>query len=289
MIATGPPSTVHFAAALLKLDLPDINLIQDYRDPWNSRPEHHYKKGCLDMTRKEKIAWMEDFSTLHADRILVVSKNMEANLKSSNSFSKEKVLTLHNGFDKEDFKNLSSNANENDFIFVYAGAISSARREGIILIAEAISKIEDDFIKNNIHLNIYCNRPYKYFTGFGFEDILKKYFSFLPFQSKDEIASLINKHSFCLSINPKLEAHAFGTKIFDYMAFNKTILHLSNGGELFDILKENGEVVTDYNVENAIKALLEIKEISLKKKKKESSFSQFDIKNLTLHLEKIFI
>ena len=77
----------------------------------------------------------------------------------------------------------------------------------------------------------------------------------------------------CLSINAPENSHAFGTKIFDYMALNKNIWHISNGGELFDLLEKTDQYVSTYEEESVLRTIEMIENDKIKQVNKYKNFS----------------
>jgi hypothetical protein len=98
----------------------------------------------------------------------------------------------------------------------------------------------------------------------------------------------INECDVCLSINSPDNVHAFGTKIFDYMALGKPIWHISNGGELYELLQNNNQIVSNYEIKSTKKAIEKILKIKNSNHESELNYNRFSINNQTKILEEFF-
>lgn len=290
VIVSGPPSSLHYTATYLKIENPCINLIQDYRDPWNSDRDYEYGKILPFFMQKERSAFMEMFAVLHASKIIVVSNDMKNQLESLYSSFAPDIVTLHNGYDPDDYSVEAAMPAKLPFSLIYTGGLGGGRGGracAIELLARAIEATEDQYIKQNLMVDIYSDlrlEHYGYSTCFS---TIKENFRFHDLVPPGEVVSLISRHSCCLSINAPTDAHAFGTKIFDYMALGKAIFHVSNGGELFDILQTNNHYVAKYDLEGITAALRRYKQDYLSGNIPLSSSPEFNLRTVTKKLEKL--
>ena len=245
LIVTAPPHVFSYYATLIKSEHPNINLIVDYRDPWNYFTP--YTLQALNFKSKEKSLYMENQVIILANRIFCVTNDMTNNLKNLYPEYKSKISTLYNGFDVDDYKNIKKINKERDYIeILYAGALDKGRLEAIKLIAEVLNDYKGNL---NIKFIFYSNINKSYFMNFKYKNIINRYFIFNNFLPKEQVLEKIKNTDICLSINSKDNIHAFGTKIFDYFALKKPIWHISNGGELYEILKKYDYLVSTYNKE----------------------------------------
>ncbi len=289
VIASGHPVSINYIATYLKIDLPDINLIQDYRDNWNDLNTYQYgsKNGLLLFKFKEKSAYQEFFTLYYSDTIINVSNDLTKSLNNKHKGLSEKLVTITNGYDEEDFSNLE--ISNDKFDLIYTGSLFNNRIEAINLILDAILELNDDYINNNLKIIIYSNYD-KSRLNRRYEKLMDKNIIFNDFISPNEVFNVVAKTRYCLSINSKLAPYAFGTKIFDYMALNKKIVHISNGGELYDLLEEKEQFVSEYNLDNMKKVLLNLKKDFLSEENEAvTTFKEFDLKDITKKLEKYFV
>jgi len=292
VIVSGPPSSVHYAGALIKAENPGINLIQDYRDPWNSDRDYEYGTKLPFKWQKDKSLKMEEFTIKHSDSIVVVTIDMKKLIDRQFKDAKMKTKVIYNGYDCDDYNFLRNSEKKHSFDMIYAGSVDfseNGRGKALEYIAEAIQSLNDDFINNNLKVIIHSNLRFQNASDNKF----KNHFVFNPLIPINKIFTEMNNYSYCLSINAIPDAHAFGTKIFNYMALGKKILHISNGGELYELMEKTGQFVSRYDIESIKKQLLLMKEDFLSRKcdepQKQNMYGEFNIKELTKQVEQLLI
>jgi glycosyltransferase involved in cell wall biosynthesis len=289
VIATGHPVSINYISSYLKIDNPNINLIQDYRDNWNDLKVYQYGSsgGLCFFKRKEKSAYQEFFTTFYADKVINVSDDLTKKLRSKHKSLSEKFLTLTNGYDVDDFKALQTS--NNTFNMIYTGSLFNERIEAIYLLLDALIALDDDYINENLKIVIYSNYSVHRIDD-KYYHLIEKNIFFKEFVPPEEIVKIIASFSYCLSINSKFASYAFGTKIFDYMALNKKIVHISNRGALYDLLEEQKQFVSNYDIENIKNILLKMKDDYVNNESKLlQNYSDFSLEKLTVTLEKLFI
>ena len=277
VIVTGPPHSVLFHASVLKSEHPLINLILDYRDSWNDEASYEYKTSLRSISIKIKSIQMEDQALSYADKVFFVTDDMRKRASNLYKEKANKFEVLHNFFDLEDYDNIISKEEPSNNV-VYLGTLSSGRRKALELIAQAIGdfNLEGDAFNSKFHF--YTNETIDLFHTSPHKKIIKEYFVFHPIVDNIEVSKVISGFRYCLSINAPDYSHAFGTKIFDYLALKKQVFHISNGGELYDILEDGGHLISPYNIKQ-IKVVLKKINISESTHKFNKNFSQFDLKN----------
>jgi hypothetical protein len=289
VIASGHPVSINYIATYLKIDLPRINLIQDYRDNWNDLNVYRYaeKNGINSFARKEKSAIREFLTLFYADKVINVSADLTNTLQNKHSSLGGKFVTITNGYDNDDYVEITSS--NDSFNIIYAGSLFNERIEAIYLILDAIISLNDDYINKNLKIIVYSNFNSKEIDK-KYRKLLGKNIFFEEFISPDRVIREISKASFCLSINSKFSSYAFGTKIFDYMALSKKIIHISNGAILSDILRGKGQFVCDYQLENMRSSLIDIKNNFINQDAKNIvEYNEFSLEQITAELENLFI
>lgn len=288
VVVTAPPHIFSYYATILKSENPHINLIVDYRDPWNYFTPYTLEK-LKSFKTKEKSLQMETQVVTMANHIFCVTQDMTNNLKNLYPQCSQKISTLYNGFDEDDYKDMKRNEREegNSITILYAGAFESGRKEAIILIAQALEEIDEDLLKN-FKIILYSNINATSFLQSKYYKIINKYFEFNGFISQKEVIEKINECDVCLSINSADNVHAFGTKIFDYMALGKSIWHISNGGELYELLHNNNQIVSNYEIKSTIKAIESILKNKNLNNESQLNYNEFSINNQTKILEEFF-
>jgi len=286
VIITSPPHSIAYYATYLKVDLPYINLIQDFRDNWNDDTPYSYPNTLKFFWQKEKSAYMEWFVVNHSDYIVNVTQDITDRAKNKFKQYRNKFITIYNGFDNNDIQDIDTEAelNSDNIRIVYAGGLGLGRIEAVKLIFDFLLEQTKEVLKR-FKINI--------FTSYNKNSLDSKYnilfenkiVSFNSLVSPQKIFRIINEHEYCLSINSPIYSYAFGTKIFDYMMLNKKIIHISNGGELSRILTTQGQYVARYNIEDIKKVFNQL--LRDKNHMHNINYDKFDIYNLTKEYEKL--
>jgi glycosyltransferase involved in cell wall biosynthesis len=278
VIVTSPPHSIAYYATYLKVDLPHINLIQDFRDNWNDDKPYEYPNTLKLFWQKEKSAYMEWFVVNHSDKIVNVTQDITNRTKNKFTQYNDKFLTIYNGYDKDDIKGIDLNniQNEGKIKIIYAGGLGLGRIEAIELIMDVLLNFSNEKL-NQFELNIYTSFD-KSKLGKKYNSLFeKKIVNFFGLVPPKEIFNIINMHEYCLSINAPIYPFAFGTKIFDYMMLNKRIIHISNGGELSNILIEENQIAVSYSYEEILRVFQNLK---YNVKSSENKYQDYDIANL---------
>lgn len=289
IIVTGPPHSFLYYASILKSEFPTINFIIDYRDPWNYFPA--YKLPSFnDIHKKEKSIRMEREVISMANHIICTTKDMSINLKNMYPGLNLNISTIYNAYDKDDYKNIDSynKKNNSSIKIIYAGSLEKGRIEAIKLIAESLNILEKNNHMINIQFIFYSNINVNKFFKFKYYETLNKYFTFYGYLKQEEIFQKIAQCDYALSINSIENSSVISTKVFDYMALKKQIWHISNGGELFELLTNHSQYVSSYNLNEISNILINI----LKNNGKNNvvqEYTEFNILNQTKKLEKLLI
>ena len=278
IIVSGPPHSLLFHASVLKNEHPNINLILDYRDAWNDETTYEYKTSLKSFSSKMKSIQMEYLALVQADKVLFVSDDMRKRTANLYKNLANKFEVFHNFFDREDYDDsipLPYKKPTNEV--VYIGTLGSGRRIALEFLAEAIDKLNENKENLNLKFHFFTNETSSLFHASAYYKVIKKHFIFHPIVSTKKVFKTLSNFSYCLSINEPNYSHAFGTKIFDYMALKKQIFHISNGGELYDILEKKNHLVAKYDIEKIQAVLIKIN--SLQSTDFDVNFDQFDLKN----------
>lgn len=98
--SSSPSSSVHVLGLILKLIIPKINWITEYRDPWTFNPFRQTKPRLLESIDH----FLEKKCILYADKVIVVSSFFKESFLDKYSFlNQNKIEVITNGFDLEDF------------------------------------------------------------------------------------------------------------------------------------------------------------------------------------------
>ncbi len=257
VISTGHPVSVNYISTFLKIDMPHINLIQDYRDNWNDLKAYQYPNGLNFFYQKEESVKKEFLTLFYSDLIINVSEDLTQSLGEKHKSLKEKLVTIHNGYDKEDF-GAESVQDNTQFNIIYAGSLFNERIEAVYLFLDAVLESKDEMFLEKMKLVLYTNYPKERFAQ-KYHSLLDTMVIFKDLVKPSELTKILLEYRYCLSINSKFASYAYGTKIFDYMVLNKKIIHISNGGALYKTLESQNQFVSPYDKVHMKNMLLEIK------------------------------
>ncbi|MFK8005345.1 MAG: glycosyltransferase family 4 protein [Saprospiraceae bacterium] len=122
VITTSPPHSVQLIGLALKKKL-GINWIADFRDPWTDI--YYYQLLRHTAYSKYFDARYEKMVLENADKIITVSQGCKDSfLSKTKKIPTEKIHLIANGFDHEDFQNLTESKPNNTFTITYTGTIS---------------------------------------------------------------------------------------------------------------------------------------------------------------------
>ena len=227
IIATGAPFSVNYAAARIKKSFPAIQLIQDFRDPWND--DELYVRNFSKKQRRISEKY-EKYSLDKADLIVSVTKMLSEMLAKR---AGKEVLTIYNGYNcKKKVNKVNNIQRQNKIRFIYAGNLNCGREESFKYFLDNISD------NKYIIVDIYCSNK---------EKIVKKYQKFIDIKilniksriSYEELISIIHKYDYGLHFNAEEYPDALSTKIYDYLSVQVPVLSINYGGEIEEFLDTN--------------------------------------------------
>jgi len=131
VISTGPPFTSHLVGLAVK-KLCNIAWIADFRDPWR---ENEQRPWCLSSHLANQInQWLESKVVQNADRVVCVTPAMtEFYRQVYPRLPSEKLVTITNGFDAEEFRQLGDVPRDPKFTISYVGIFEYARTPDSLL------------------------------------------------------------------------------------------------------------------------------------------------------------
>ncbi len=296
LIVSGPPSSLHVAGALIKSEIPDINLIQDYRDPWSS--VYDYSMKTLNNHKKKlNILNMEKISLQAANHVVVTTEKMGVDLVNIFGIAKTKITTITNGFDECDYKpscNHLKKPDSADINVVYMGQFGTdpdGRIKGLKLIAAALELLPAS-ISSRFKFHIYSDLTQYSISNTVFPkfcSVVKLYGMVNP----EEISSILAMTDICLSINRDEDSYAIASKVYDCMGGNKSIIQITPPGVIFDILEENNQYVSLPVVDNISRLLTRIcseyDSVNGLSTWNKPNIKQYELSQLTKKYSKLFI
>lgn len=228
VIATGHPFMANYWAARLKVDLPEINLIQDFQDPWTDNDIRY-----LPLKRMAKKSLQHEiFALNNCDAVFAVTDGL-MNLLSKKIYTNIEQATVPNGFDI-DVHNIS--AIKRDFTFIYAGNLYVGRGEPLESFLKAVENIGKKIpeLKISFYGSSPPNLKQKYAKLFN-DGIVSAH----PPVSPDKIYNLMYKSFACLQFNARIFPCLVSTKIYEYASLNRPTLCINYGGEIDNLIKKH--------------------------------------------------
>lgn len=228
VIATGHPFMVNYWAARLKKTKTEINLIQDFRDPWN---DDEIRKLPLKLMAKKSLKH-EIFALNHCDVLFAVTKGL-LDLLSKKIYNPVDKVVIPNGFDI----NIQNKSNiKRNFTLIYAGNLYVGREEPLEVFLQAIEEIKSKVPEINV--NFYGSFPAKLKKQY---DVLFK--SEVVFHFPPVSPAIIQKFMYesfaCLQFNARIYDYLVSTKIYEYASLRRPTLSINYGGEIDSLIKQH--------------------------------------------------
>lgn len=122
--STAPPFTGHIIAACLKRRW-KVPLVTDFRDPWSGNPFNVVHGGLVSWWDRK----LERFVMRASDAVIANTIPMAEMMTSFFPDVKNKITTITNGYDAEDYQNVVSSrtAEENTVLMVHIGLLYEQR------------------------------------------------------------------------------------------------------------------------------------------------------------------
>lgn len=276
MVTTGPPHSIHLIGMKLKMKVPSLTWVADFRDPWTQWEILHEMKISKPIWRKHQKLEQQVFKV--ADSLLVTSPSAKEEFKELGA---RRVEVITNGFDEVDFE-VEDTARSDAFVISHVGMLSSQRNPNLLW--EGLSQLA---AKRKIELKltgIISNEVLAYIEGTeNLKPVLKVQDS-IPHK---ELAGLYAESSILLLIQTqtnRLQTQLPG-KLFEYLQAKKPILCIGDpNSDLAKILTEtdSGECFS-YHDQAGITEFLE-RVVSGEQQLTFKNIDQFSRKKLTERL-----
>ncbi len=248
--STSGPYSDHLIGYCLKEQL-HIPWVADFRDEWTKNPYFGFDQTSL---KYQMIKRMEKNIVNFADIIITTTEPARVNFIENYNLLKEKVCTITNGYDEDDFKEIKSYTNDK-FMVVHNGSFYSIRNPYTIITAvnnlvnkglidkakfslKIIGKCSDDIIKETQNIDIYNLVEWR------------------PYLVHSECLEIAANADLLLLVagGPEIPG-----KIFEYLRMGKPILSISPIGSAIDQLLEltgQGRNIAYENIEEIEEFLL---------------------------------
>ncbi len=268
-------------------------LVIDFRDPWINNSFIDYP------TRFHEFidARLEKYVLTQADYITVASDLIRDDIIKRYPFVKQKIETITNGFDSDDFKNLNQKNRSQKFRIVYTGSIYGqlTAKSFFIAIKELIS--EKPELKKKLEV-IFVGNYGKETINLVNELKLKETVHLKGYVPHKKCIELIVNSDVLLLLITLLGSKGkeiLTGKIFEYLASKKPIIAIvpqdGLASELIQKL-DAGIIIPPRNVNLVKEAIIKFYNLWLNKKqiiiKNNNELQKYDGRLLTQKLSKIF-
>ena len=148
---TSSPYSAHIIGEYIKKEY-SIPWIADFRDQWVDNPYIDYDKDSLRYKLEKN---MEKNVVFNCDRLITVTPVITENYISTYKIEKNKVITITNGYDEGDFKNIKSKKENNKFTMIHNGSFYLKRNP--YTVARVIKKLVENEIIDEKKIEIILN------------------------------------------------------------------------------------------------------------------------------------
>lgn len=292
--STSGPYSNHVIGYMLK-QLSGKQWVADFRDEWTN---NSYAKFDTQSILYKMNYRMEEQIVNFADKIITTTPLASKNYIDLFHLEKDKVLTITNGYDEEDFKDIStSNAKNEKFTFFHNGLLYSIRTPKTFLLA----------LKNLIEKGLIDRETIKVgFTWTENDDLWIDLVEMLELQDIVEFYGYLSHHDSLVKAS-KADAlllivgsgeknkSVYPGKIFEYLRLNKPIISLAPKGSLVeDLIMQTGRGTNDEfddirSIEKSILLVYEKwKKDSILHYTNDKEIEKFERRNLTKKLARVF-
>jgi len=236
IITTGPPHSMHLIGLGVKKNLPDLQWIADFRDPWTN----------IDFYKELNLTWLAD--KIHrrlekkvvrqADSMVTVSEGW---MKEFEQMKPKRIQVISNGYDESDVKQTAVQLDEK-FSISHIGTLNAARNPQTVW--KVLSKICADNLEFKADLQIQLVGKVDFsvlesIREHNLQDSLNK----IDYLSHSEaIAKQQSSQILLLLINQSPNANGILTgKFYEYLASKRPILAIGpTDGDAAWVLNDTG-------------------------------------------------
>lgn len=245
LYTTASPFSSHLVGLLLKRQFgANIRWTADFRDPWTMNIVRNKNRNWL---QKRIDRFFEAAVVKWADCVVHTTRTNARNAAGAFAVSGEKVISITNGYDEDDFCDIlpSSLLNNGQFNVVYTGNFYGDYNPGnIILALKDIIRESDDirmvFIGNSSSwVQLFIERE-------GLEYLLPKIQLEGYVAHRESVAAVCGANMLLLLL-PKYMDYCLPGKVFEYLRSGRFVLAVMNKkGECADLVRRAGTgVVAD--------------------------------------------
>jgi glycosyltransferase involved in cell wall biosynthesis len=239
VITSGPPHSMHLIGLKLKNQIPSINWIADFRDPW-SEWDLLATLGVKGYALR-KHQMLEQKVLKSVAHVITVTPTYVQRFKALGA---RKVSLITNGYDEADFIALQK-IKTDKFIIRHLGGIDVLRdpRPFLDALKDLLQQEDALFLTEKLSIEFIGTVNTKLKEEILTDVLLSKYCVFLPLVPHKEVPALFASSSMLLLIlaSQQLASGNIPGKLFEYMASACPVLGLGEPeGDSAQILEESG-------------------------------------------------
>ncbi|MDU7253018.1 MAG: TDP-N-acetylfucosamine:lipid II N-acetylfucosaminyltransferase [Clostridium sp.] len=224
--STSGPYSDHIIAYFLK-EKYNKPWVCDFRDEWTNNPYANFHKNDLGY---KMIEQMEKNILEKSNKIITTTPLARKNYIDILNVPKEKIITITNGYDEEDFQNIElSKEKNNKFTIIHNGMLYMIRTPETFLMA--IKKLIDEskINKNKIEIIFSYTENKDKWINYLKENNMDSIVTFKDYMTHEDSVNLsINSNMLLLIVGPgEKNKGVYTGKIFEYLRMGKPILSLS--------------------------------------------------------------
>jgi len=220
IVTTGPPHSMHLIGYSLKKKNPSIRWIADFRDPWS-------EWGLLDSLLVGSLARkvhrrMERRVLRLADEVITITPFYVERFRS---LAERNVTLLTNGYDEDDFKDLSIQDTKK-FVIRHVGTINEKCDPRPFMFAAGELALANEEFRNSIHIDFVGSVHPAFISFVNKSPLLTSITTFTPPVSHHDLIGLYGQSSLLLLVltGYKDAAGYMPGKLFEYIATGLPIL-----------------------------------------------------------------
>lgn len=256
IVSTGPPHSLHMIALGIKKKL-NVPWLADFRDPWTNID--FYDDLMLTKFAHRKHLRFEKEVLNTADKVVTVSWNWA---KDFEKLCSRKIDVVTNGYDPEDFKNLSENSGNGKFVLCHIGSLNKDRNPEFLWKCLAQIVNTDPDFDRDLRIRFIGQVDYKVFDDLTRFNLMKKTekIDYLPHDETLRKSSESSALLLLLNNTPNVNGIIPG-KVFEYLALKRPILCIGvDAGDSARIINESkaGSVINFGDEEKCISFIREL-------------------------------
>lgn len=275
VITTSPPHSTQLVGLQLKKKFPHIKWLADLRDPWT---ELFYNSQLYRLPLAKKIdGKYEKIVVETADVVMTVSNDCARSF-AKNARPKQPIKVLYNGYDEEDFKNVTPVNKGPKKVLSYIGTLGD--NYGMEVLIQALKSLEKE-ASQQLLLRFVGGVSHRVKQQLGELNYEVEYIGYVSHQKAVDYMCSADMLLLCIP-QTKDNAGILTGKIFEYIAAQKPILLLGPPqGDAAKLLAEiGGGYCVGYRADLATQTLrlwLNEEVVFLRKSADSQAFSRKEI------------